>query len=298
MTPKHGETPGPHDEASEGDELFGSASEVDVEGIEVAALIESVYRRYGLDFRGYSPSSLRRRIRKHLTEQGYSSVSAMQEAVLRQKKAMARLLQDMTVHATSMFRDPSFFLAFREKVVPRLRTYPFLRIWHAGIATGEELYSMAILLREEGLYERVRLYGTDMSERMLQAARNGIFPLDRAEDYERNYQLAGGKAKLSDYYTAAYDAVRLDRALLNNAVLSQHNLVTDGSFAEVHVVLCRNVLIYFGARLQERVLGLFHDSLVPFGYLGLGRRETLRQPDTDLRFEGVDEVQRLYRRVA
>lgn len=208
---------------------------------------------------------------------------------------MEKLLLDLSVNVTAMFRDPSFYLALRHKVVPLLRTYPFTRIWHAGCSTGEEVYSLAILLGEEDLLQRTRIYATDINEVVLQRARAGIFPLERMQEYTQNYLSAGGKRSFSEYYTARYDGALFDPALLERVVFSQHNLVTDRSFAEFHVILCRNVLIYFDRDLQRRVLGLFHESLVPFGILGLGRQETLRFSRYEDRYEELNAAEKLYR---
>jgi chemotaxis protein methyltransferase CheR len=208
------------------------------------------------------------------------------------------LLRALSVNVTSMFRDPSFYRTFRERVIPHLRTYPFIRIWHAGCSTGEEVYSMAILLKEEGIYERSRIYATDMSVDALRSAREGIFPLSSMKEYTNNYLQAKGKRVFSDYYTAQYDGALFDASLKMNVVFSEHNLVTDGSFNEFHVVLCRNVMIYFNRTLQERVHNLIFDSLVNFGVLGLGNKESLRFTPKEELYEPFDENDRLYRKVA
>jgi len=198
---------------------------------------------------------------------------------------------------TSMFRDPSFYVAFREQVVPLLRTYPFVRIWHAGCSSGEEVYSMAILLEEEGLYKRCRLYATDLSETVLKRAKAGVFPLAPMREYTENYQRAGGKRAFSDYYTARYQQVLFRPALQENLVFAQHNLVTDSAFNDFNVVLCRNVMIYFNQALQRRVHELLHASLVRLGVLGLGRRESLRFTSHEASYQVVDASEQLYRRV-
>jgi chemotaxis protein methyltransferase CheR len=210
---------------------------------------------------------------------------------------MEQLLLDLSINVTAMFRDPTFYLAFRQKVVPLLRTYPFIRIWHAGCSTGEEVYSMAILLEEEGLYDRARIYATDINEVVVHRARAGIFPLERMQEYTENYIRAGGTRSFSEYYVAKYDGALFSPALQRNAVFSQHNLVTDRSFAEFNVILCRNVLIYFDRTLQMRVHGLFHESLVHLGILCLGSKETLRLSDYEASYEELSGADRIYRKV-
>lgn len=269
----------------------------DTERIEISLLLEGIYRQYGFDFRTYAYSSIRRRIWKRIEAERLASVSALQERVLHDRATMERLLHDLSVNVTAMFRDPEFYVTFREKVVPHLRTYPFVRIWHAGCATGEEAYSTAILLHEEGLLDRTRIYATDMNELALQRAKEGIFPLDRMQEYTQNYQRAGGTASFSEYYTAMYGGAQLTRQLLRNIVFSQHNLVTDRSFAEFHVVLCRNVLIYFDRTLQARVHALLFDSLATFGVLALGSKESLRFSAFEPCYEVLDGSAKLYRKV-
>lgn len=270
----------------------------DLERLEIELLLEGVYRHYGFDFRSYAYSSIRRRLWKRVEAEGRNTISALQDLVLHDPTAMERLLLDLSINVTAMFRDPSFYVAFRKKVVPLLRTYPFLRIWHAGCSTGEEVYSMAILLAEEGLYERSRIYATDINGTVLQKARDRIFPLERMQEYTDNYIRAGGKRSFSEYYTAGYDGAVFSQALLDNVVFAQHNLVTDGSFAECNVILCRNVLIYFDRELQNRVLALFHDSLVTFGILCLGNKESLRFSAHEPQFDQLDGREKIYRKVA
>ena len=269
----------------------------DTERIEIALLLEGIYRQYGFDFRSYAYPSIRRRIWKRIEAEGLPSVSALQDRVLHDRQIMERLLHDLSVNVTAMFRDPEFYVTFREKVVPHLRTYPFVRIWHAGCASGEEAYSMAILLHEEGLLDRSRVYATDMNELALQRAKEGIFPLDRMQEYTQNYLRAGGAASFSEYYTAMYGGAQLSRHLLRDIVFSQHNLVTDRSFAEFHVVLCRNVLIYFDRTLQARVHALLFDSLATFGVLALGAKESLRFSAFEPCYEVLDASAKLYRKV-
>ncbi|HEX8097585.1 MAG TPA: protein-glutamate O-methyltransferase CheR, partial [Pyrinomonadaceae bacterium] len=267
-----------------------------VEDIEVALLLEGLYRVYGFDFREYSPASIKRRILERMRAEKAPTVSCLQDRVLHDAGCMERLLTGLSVHVTSMFRDPTFYLAFRQKVVPVLRTYPTVRIWHAGCSTGEEVYSMAILLQEEGLYRKCIIYATDISGEVLRRARDGIFPLSEMKDYTANYMRAGGKHEFSDYYTAHYDNVIFHPSLKTNVVFSEHNLVTDGSFNEFHVVLCRNVMIYFNKALQARVHNLIYDSLSMFGVFGLGNKESLKfTPRADF-YEKLDSRDKLYRK--
>lgn len=268
-----------------------------LERLEMELLLEAIYRHYGYDFRHYAQSSLRRRLRKRLDAEGLSTFSALQDRVLHDPVAMAGLVRDMSVAVTGMFRDPTFFLALRQKVVPILRTYPFVRIWHAGCASGEEVYAMAILLKEEGLYDRCRLYATDMNAEALERARGGFFPLSRMREYTASYQQAGGTRSFSEYYTASYGAALFDARLRENVLFAQHNLAMDTSFAEFNVVLCRNVLIYFDKDLKGRTLRLFGQSLAPFGFLCLGQRESLRFTEVENDFEEVDSKERIYRRL-
>jgi chemotaxis protein methyltransferase CheR len=270
----------------------------ELERVEIQVLLEAVFRHYGFDFRSYAFSSLKRRLWKRIADEGLRTVSQLQDRILHDVDAMERLLLDLSINVTAMFRDPGFYAAFRERVVPVLRTYPFIRIWHAGCSTGEEVYSMAILLQEEGLYDRARIYATDINEVVLARARAGIFPLEKMQEYTENYIRAGGKRSFSEYYTAMYDGALFNAGLTKNVVFSQHNLVTDGSFAEFHVILCRNVMIYFDRELQNRVHALFFESLVQLGILCLGNKETLRFTDFENRYEPVDVKEKIYRRAA
>jgi len=269
----------------------------DLERIEVELLLEGVFRHYGFDFRSYAYASIRRRLWKRVEGEELRTISALQARILHEPEAMERLLLDLSVNVTAMFRDPSFYKEFRERVAPLLRTYPFIRIWHAGCSTGEEVFSMAILLEEEGLYERARLYATDINDVVLQRARQGIFPLDRMQEYTENYLRAGGKRSFSEYYTAKYDGAIFSPSLTRNIVFSQHNLVTDRSFSEFHVIFCRNVLIYFDKTLQDRVHSLFYDSLVMFGILALGSKESLKFSQYEPCYEKVSPTEKLYRKV-
>jgi chemotaxis protein methyltransferase CheR len=268
-----------------------------VEELEIDLLLEGLFRRYGYDFRGYARSSLRRRVRGAVAAEQLGTVSALQDRVLHDPACLQRLLQALTVNVSAMFRDPSFFLAFRRRAVPLLRTYPFIRIWQAGCSTGEEVYSLAILLKEEGLYDRCRIYATDMNDAVLQTARAGIYPIELMQRYTANYHAAGGSGELSAHYTAAYDHVLFRESLREHVVFSQHNLASDGPFNEFNVILCRNVMIYFGKPLQDRVHQLFARSLATFGLLGLGSHESIRfAPDAN-QYEPVEPGEKLFRRL-
>jgi chemotaxis protein methyltransferase CheR len=269
----------------------------DLERIEIELLLEGIFRHYGFDFRAYAYASIRRRLWKRIEAERLPSMSALQERVLHEPAMMEKLLLDLSINVTAMFRDPSFYVSFRQHVVPLLRTYPFIRIWHAGCSTGEEVYSMAMLLREEGLYDRSRIYATDINEVVLQRAKAGIFPLERMQEYTDNYMRAGGKRSFSEYYTAKYGGALFDQSLTKNVVFSQHNLVTDRSFSEFNVILCRNVLIYFDKTLQSKVHSLFYDSLAMFGVLVLGSKETLRFMSHEECYQQMAPPEKIFRKV-
>jgi len=272
-------------------------TESDGESVELKELLDAVYERYNVDFRDYAYSSLRRRVKRWVLEEKTGTIAALQKLVLADEFAMERLLTGLTIHVTAMFRDPAFYLALREKVLPVLRTYPFIRIWVAGCSTGEEVYSLAILLHEEGLYSRCRIYATDLRESVLNRARAGIFPLSVMQEYTRNYQQAGGHHSFAEYYTSDHEWVVFRSFLRENIIFATHNLVGDASFNEFHGIFCRNVMIYFNRALQERVHRLFYDSLVTFGYLGLGRSETLRFSESEPQYEAVSAKERIYRKI-
>jgi chemotaxis protein methyltransferase CheR len=270
----------------------------DLEEIEIALLLEGVFRRYGFDFREYAAASLRRRIWRRAHAEGLQTISGLQERLLRDSACMERLLLDLSINVTSMFRDPSFYVAYRQKVVPQLRTYPFTRIWVAGCSTGEEVYSLSILLHEEGLYERARIYATDINESVLERAREGVFPLEKMQEYTQNYIKAGGERAFSEYYVAAYDGAQFQRSLVENVVFAQHNLVSDRSFNEFNVIICRNVMIYFDRALQNRVHELFYESLANLGFLALGQKEAIQFSPHEAQYEELDAVEKIYRKVA
>jgi chemotaxis protein methyltransferase CheR len=244
--------------------------------LELSLLLDAIYHQYHFDFRSYARSSLKRRLRSAMVHFQTASLSQLQHYVLHHPESFPELLNFLTVPVSEMFRDPSYFLSLRRQVVPLLRTYPSVKIWVAGCSTGEEAYSMAILLHEEGLLDRALIYATDINPRTLRDAEAGVYDVDRVAGFTENHHRSGGKSSLSDYYTAAYGRALFDAALKRNMVFSDHSLATDNVFAEVHLVSCRNVLIYFNRDLQERAVGLFRESLVRGGFLGIGSRETLR----------------------
>src|SRR6266850_3185723 len=268
------------------------------EDIEIDLLLEGLYRAHGFDFRDYSRGSIKRRILELMRAEKLTTVSEFQNRVLHDAACLERFLLGLSVHATAMFRDPSFYCTFRRQVVPLLRTYPTVQIWVAGCSTGEEVYSLAILLQEERLYDKCRIYATDISQAVLRRARDGIFPLAAMRDYTINYHQAGGANEFSDYYTAQYDSVIFSSALRNNVVFSEHNLATDGSFNEFQVILCRNVMIYFNKDLQARVHNLLYDSLSMFGVFGLGNKESLKFTPREGFYEHLNGNDKLYRKVA
>ena len=263
---------------------------------EISELLDAIYTEYHHDFRGYAMASLRRRLSFAMTRLGCESLADLYAKLKDEPTAFTELLQHLTVQVSDLFRDPSFFRTMREQVVPVLQTYPLLRIWVAGCSTGEELYSLAILLDEEGLLERTTLYATDINPHALRAAEAGIYPLDRMGAFTENHRLAGGKGSLSRYYTAAYGSAVFDRSLRKQVVFADHSLATDSVFAEVQVVSCRNVIIYFDRGLQERALGLMADSLCRRGFLGLGSRESLQFTEQRFAFRELTPSERWYQR--
>jgi chemotaxis protein methyltransferase CheR len=264
--------------------------------IELKLLAEAIFLRYGHDFRDYSAASQKRRVLHALAQFGCPTISALQSQVLHDPAAFHRLLQFLTIPVSEMFRDPSYFAALRRDVMPHLETYPSIKIWVAGCSTGEEVYSLAILLHEEGLLERTLIYATDINPASLDKARRGIFPLSAMQRHAHSYQKAGGKRQLEDYYTSAYESALMDRFLSANVTFADHSLATDTVFSETHFVSCRNVLIYFNRTLQDRALKLFHDSLCHRGFLGLGAKESLDFSGCSGGFETLNRRERLYRK--
>lgn len=268
----------------------------EIENLEVELLVEAVFKRYGNDFRHYSRASLKRRIHHFLGKTDFARVSEMIPRLLYDRTFFDSLLYGLSVTVTEMFRDPGAYQAIREKVVGFLKTYPFVKVWHAGCATGEEVYSLAILLKEEGLYDRTRIYATDFNDEALDKAKKGIYPVDRIKEYTDNYQKSGGKESFSSYYHSKYGSVIMNQDLKKNIVFANHNLASDSVFGDTHLVMCRNVLIYFDRELQDRALKLFHDSLVYNGFLCLGTKESIRFSVVQGDFNEVDRKMRIYQK--
>ena len=264
--------------------------------IEMGLLVDAIYLKYHFDFRGYAGASMRRRLKAAMARFSCATLSQLQDKVLHDPSFFPRMLDYMTVQVSEMFRDPSYFLALRREVVPLLRTYPSLKIWVAGCSTGEEVYSLAILLREEGLLERTLIYATDINPQALQLAEAGVYDLERIAAFTLNHQRAGGHSSLSDYYTAAYGRAVFDKSLRQQVVFSDHSLATDSVFAEVQLVSCRNVLIYFDRSLQNRAVGLFRDALCRKGFLGLGSKESLRFSSSADAFEDFVRDERIFQK--
>ena len=273
-----------------------SLNNLENEDIEIQLLLEAIFLKYGYDFRDYSKAHLKRRIKHRLSLAGFNSISQMQHQILYDRGFLDALLNDFSINVTEMFRDPPFYKAFRQEVVPVLETYPFIKVWHAGCSSGEEVYSMAILLKEEGLYERTQIYATDFNVEVLEKAKQAIYPIDDIKDYTYNYQKSGGKASFADYYIARYDSVILDQSLKKKIIFADHNLVTDGIFGEMHLIVCRNVLIYFNKELQNKVYKLFYESLRNGGFLGIGTKESLRFSDYRDKFDIISENLRIYQK--
>src|SRR3984957_1731653 len=268
------------------------------EEIEIRLLLEALFQKYHFDFRGYAMASLKRRLKRGREHLGFATISAMQDRLLHDATMLPKLLGFLTVQVSEMFRDPSYFRAIREKVVPHLRTYPSLKVWIAGCSSGEELYSLVILFREEGLEQRTLFYATDINQDALRRAQAGIYDLDRIQLFTENHRRSGGKSSLSNYYSAAYGKASFDKSLRKQVVFSDHSLVTDAIFAEMHLVSCRNVLIYFDRALQDRALGLFKESLARKGFLGLGSKESLRFSDHAGSFTDCVREEKIYQKWA
>ncbi|MBY0097875.1 CheR family methyltransferase [Mesobacillus maritimus] len=269
----------------------------ELEKLEIKLLLDGLYAWYGYDYRNYAYSSIRRRVWHRIHAEKLSSITGLLEKILHDPACLRRLMADFSINVTEMFRDPLFFLTFREQVVPMLRTYPSVRIWLAGCSTGEEVYSMAILLQEEGIYDKTKIYATDINADVLKVAKSGRYSLNQMRKYTNHYFQAGGNESLSDYYSVHGEGVVFNNDLRKNIVFAQHNLVTDKSFNEFHAILCRNVLIYFDKSLQERVHRLFYESLGSLGVLGLGDKEALGYTDIANRYEEIAYNQKLYKKV-
>lgn len=267
-----------------------------IEDIEIRLLLEALYIRYHYDFRNYAMASIRRRLRQAREQMGFPTISALQESVLHDQEMLPRLLGFLTVQVSEMFRDPSYFQAIREKVVPHLRTYPSLKVWIAGCSGGEELYSFVILLREEGLEDRTIFYATDINQEALRIAEAGIYDVERVQLFTENHRKSGGKSSLSDYYSAGYGRATFDKSLRQRVVFSDHSLVTDAVFGEMHLISCRNVMIYFDRPLQDRAVGLFKESLTRKGFLGIGAKESLRFSEHADAFKEFVREEKIYQR--
>lgn len=268
----------------------------EIEEIEVNLLLEAIFQRYGYDFRNYARTSIRRRIRQFLHDSGFQAISEVIPRLLRDESLFEGVLTSFSITVTEMFRDPSVYRSIREKVVPYLKTYPYVKIWHAGCSTGEEAYSLSILLKEEGIYDRATIFATDFNDKALEKAKEGIYPLEKVKEFTANYHKSGGVRPFSDYYRAGYGSILIDRSLKERITFANHNLVCDGAFGEMNLILCRNVLIYFDKTLHQRVLNLFNDSLAYGGYLCLGNRESLRFSDLHGQYEVIDRDGRIYQK--
>lgn len=271
-------------------------SNAELFNIELQLLLEAIFLRYGYDFRSYSKAHLKRRVLYRLGISNLSTVTELQNRVLRDREFFKDFLDDLSINVTEMFRDPDFYRSLRENIVPKLRTYAYFKIWHAGCATGEEVYSLAILLKEEGLLDRCQVYATDFNQKVLEIAKEGVYQKTDIQQCEKNYHLSGGKKNLSDYYKSMYGSVMFNKDLTTRIVFADHNLVTDSVFADVNLILCRNVLIYFEKNLQEKVLGLFYESLVPSGVLCLGTKESLKFSNYGQLFDVIDEKQKIFKK--
>jgi len=276
--------------------MDGQVIALGTETDELASLLDVLFAKYHYDFRGYSKASLRRRLRTALTHFDCESIAMLEARLLRDPTLFPQLIRFLTVQVSDLFRDPAYFSALRDEVVPHLRTYSSLRVWVAGCATGEEAYSLAILLHEEGLLERTTIYATDIAPESLRVAEHGIFDASRFAKFSANYQRAGGRASLADYYTARYSSAVFDRRLRRSILFCDHSLATDSVFGEMQLISCRNVLIYFDHALQDRALGVLYDSLCTRGFLGLGEKETLRFSTHADGFLDLVPEQRIYRR--
>lgn len=265
--------------------------------VEIECLLNALFLKWGYDFRGYSRASLRRRVARYIAEEQYTRLADLQHDLIRDMPRCQHFVRGMTINVTDMFRDPGFYKILREQVIPELKSHPFLKIWHAGCSTGEEAYSMSILLQEAGLGERAVIYATDINTRVLEQARKGVYHEKQWTTARENYQAAGGSARLEDYVSKGYERFLMDPVLKKNIVFTQHDLVTDQVFGEMQLVICRNVLIYFRRELQERVLALFYQSLDMGGFLGLGIKETLGTCKYRQHFRPIDAATRVFQRI-
>ena len=271
-------------------------SNIDLLRIEIKLLLEAIYLKYGYDFRSYNKAHLQRRVLNRIGLSKLASVSDLTARILREPEFFREFLDDLSINVTEMFRDPGFYKSFRENIIPKLKTYTFFKIWHAGCSTGEEVYSMAILLQEEGLLDRCQIYATDFNRKVLDIAREGVYQEKDMEQYARNYKALGGNNNFSAYYESKYGSVIFNKDLSSKIVFADHNLVTDSVFAEVNLIFCRNVLIYFEKDLQNKVLRLFHESLSPSGVLCLGTKESLKFTEVENKFTEIDDKQKIFKK--
>ena len=268
----------------------------DIEAIEIDLFLEAIYRRYGYDFRDYARASINRRVRHMRDKSESSTIADMTAKLIHDEVLFSQLALEFSITVTEMFRDPQFYLSLRNKVIPFLRTFPYIKIWHAGCASGEEVYSLAILLEEEGLYDRATIFATDYNDTALSSASSGVYPIDKIKEYTANYIAAGGGASFSDYYHADYDSVIMNGNLKRNITFANHNLAVDNVFSEMHLILCRNVVIYFNKTLQERAYKLFEGSLVFDGFLCLGNKESIDFSGVRDSFIDVDSSMRVFQK--
>ncbi|HFE39064.1 MAG TPA: protein-glutamate O-methyltransferase CheR [Gammaproteobacteria bacterium] len=269
----------------------------DIERIEINLFLDAIFQQTGYDYRNYNRNTINRRVKKLVLELKLNNVSQLTEMFLHDDGALfSRVINDFSIHVTDMFRDPGFYTALRDTVIPFLKTYPFIKIWHAGCSSGEEVYSLAILLKEEGVYDKTTIYATDINDAILKKAKSGIYAANKIKQYTLNYQQAGGKESFANYYHAQYESAILDDSLKQNITFANHNLVTDSVFSEVHLILCRNVLIYFNAELQNRVLELFRDSLTYNGFLCLGMSESIEFSNIARTFGRINKEKRIYQK--
>lgn len=264
---------------------------------QLASLLNLIRTTYGYDFTEYAIASMRRRVTHFMQTKKITAFEVLAEQLLHNEQLFEIFIQEVSVTVTEMFRDPAFFLSLRKNVIAHLATYPFIKIWIAGCATGEEVYSIAILLKEEGLLDRSLIYATDINQQSLQRAREGVYPAQQMKSFTQNYQKSGGKESLSVYYKAKYDAVMMDKSLAEGIVFSPHNLAVDKSFNEFQLIVCRNVLIYFNQQLQNKVINLFYESLCPLGFMGLGGKESILFSDKQQFFKDIDRKERIYRKM-
>jgi chemotaxis protein methyltransferase CheR len=267
---------------------------MDSENKEFIELLDAIRSVYGYDFTDYSEASVKRRINNFMANRKIATIDTLTKIILKDEKLFEEFIQQISVTVTEMFRDPAFYKSLRNNVLKRLATYPYIKIWIAGCATGEEVYSIVILFQEAGLLNRVLIYATDINQKSLQVAKEGVYPLENMKQYTSNYQKAGGKKSFSEYYIAKYDSVLFDKSLKQNIVFAAHNLAIDKSFNEFQLIICRNVLIYFNQKLQNNVINLFYESLCPFGFLGLGNKESLLFSDKKKQFEDVDRSEKIF----